>query len=70
MYRFPFYPAFRHGGFWLCVGEVRFEGLSERVKRRLEGVYVLEGYAYSFEKGLYPSGSSTAAVEELEEQIL
>ncbi|MDW8016184.1 MAG: hypothetical protein RMK19_09275 [Bacteroidia bacterium] len=46
-------------------------GLSERVKRRLEGVYVLEGYAYSFEKGLYPSGSSAAAVEQsLEEQIL
>ncbi|MCS7154118.1 MAG: CRISPR-associated helicase Cas3', partial [Bacteroidia bacterium] len=63
----PFYIAKKHGKL-ITRKSKRIKEVPERAKRRLEGVYVLKGYAYSFEKGLYPSGSSAAAVEELEEQ--
>ncbi|MDW8236750.1 MAG: hypothetical protein RMK98_09060, partial [Bacteroidia bacterium] len=64
----PFYLVDKQKGLLLRVCKDVFKGLPNRVKRRLEGVYVLEGYDYSFEKGLHPGAG--ASIQDLEEQIL
>ncbi|MCX7765015.1 MAG: hypothetical protein N2253_09020, partial [Bacteroidia bacterium] len=67
----PFYLVDKQKGLLLRVCKDVFKGLPNRVKRRLEGVYVLEGYDYSFEKGLHlAQGAPTQAQADLEEQIL
>ncbi|MDW8016186.1 MAG: hypothetical protein RMK19_09285, partial [Bacteroidia bacterium] len=63
----PFYIAKKHGKL-ITRKSKRIKEVPERAKRRLEGVYVLEGYAYSFEKGLHPGAG--ASIQDLEEQIL
>ncbi|MCS7154025.1 MAG: CRISPR-associated helicase Cas3', partial [Bacteroidia bacterium] len=63
----PFYIAKKHGKL-ITRKSKRIEEVPERATPRLEGVYVLEGYAYSFEKGLHPGAG--ASIQDLEEQIL
>ncbi|MEN2993657.1 MAG: hypothetical protein ABDH91_08930, partial [Bacteroidia bacterium] len=67
----PFYLVSSKHGYPILRKPESIQGLSERVKRRLKGVYLLEGFSYSSEKGLYPEEKAPSEITKaLDEQIL